>query len=569
MRYTNNFMERISLTPIILAILTLVACHQASGEEPAEGGIYGGIEFDMPRVVEPEFPEFSVSIVDFGAVGDGQVLNTDAIAGAIAAVAEKGGGRVVIPRGLWLTGPIILESNINLHAEAGALVVFSRNKDHYPLVESSFEGLKTARCMSPITGRDLENIAFTGEGVYDGSGEVWRQVKRFKMTDKQWNELLASGGVVNEKGTEWYPSESFLKGKIVKETKGAWFSDNLEDYEPYKDFMRPVMVSLINCRKVLLDGPVFQNSAAWCIHPLMCEDLTVRNIDVRNPWHSQNGDGIDIESCRNSLVYNCTFDVGDDAICIKSGRDREGRERNMPTENLIVKNCVVYHGHGGFTVGSETSGGVKHMHVSGCTFIGTDVGIRFKSNRGRGGVVEKIYISDIDMVNIPTNAISFNLYYQGMAPTEMIGGKSDEQTEGEIPPVTEETPQFKDIRMSGIRCKGASRAIYLQGLPELNLENVHMEDLVMEAEKGLVCIDAKGITIRDLELKTSHFPAMTFHNARNVNIKGLELPASEQAVISVNGKGSGQISLPGKSSSGMEYSIHFGEEVKADAVQIQ
>ena len=192
------------------------------------------------------------------------------------------------------------------------------------------------------------------------------------------------------------------------------------------------MVSLISCNKVLLDGPVFQNSPAWCIHPLMCENLTVRNIDVRNPWYSQNGDGIDIESCKNSVVYNCTFDVGDDAICIKSGKDQEGRDRGMPTENLIVKNCVVYHGHGGVTVGSEMSGGVKNMHVSGCTFIGTDVGLRFKSNRGRGGVVEKIFISNIDMINIPTNAISFNLYYGGLSPDELMAQNEQEKKNSEI-----------------------------------------------------------------------------------------------------------------------------------------
>ncbi len=262
------------------------------------------------------------------------------------------------------------------------------------------------------------------------------------------------------------------------------------------------MVSLISCNKVLLDGPVFQNSPAWCIHPLMCENLTVRNIDVRNPWYSQNGDGIDIESCKNSVVYDCTFDVGDDAICIKSGKDQEGRDRGIPTENLIVKNCVVYHGHGGVTVGSEMSGGVKNMHVSGCTFIGTDVGLRFKSNRGRGGVVENIYISNIDMINIPTNAISFNLYYGGLAPDELMAQSEEEKMNSEIHEVTEETPQFKDISIKNITCKGAHQAIYLQGLPEMNLENIHMENLTMESEKGLLCMDAHGITIKDLNLLT-------------------------------------------------------------------
>lgn len=551
-----------------LVLLVVFGCNEYPELSNTEVDIYEGIEFDMPRVIEPVFPDYSVSISDFGAIGDGQTLNTEAIAAAIAVVSEKGGGRVVIPRGLWLTGPIVMKSNINIHAEAGALVTFSKNKDLYPLIESYFEGWKTARCLSPIYGKDLENIAFTGEGIYDGSGEVWRQVKREKMTDKQWKNLVASGGIVNEKGSEWYPSESFLKGKEARESKGGWFSDNLEDYEPYKDFQRPVLVSLISCKKVLLDGPVFQNSAAWCIHPLMCENLTVRNIDVRNPWYSQNGDGIDIESCKNSVVYNCTFDVGDDAICIKSGKDQEGRDRGMPTENLVVKNCIVYHGHGGFTVGSEMSGGVKNMHVSNCTFIGTDVGLRFKSNRGRGGVVEKIYISNIDMVNIPTIAISFNLYYRGKAPTEMVAQRDDKKKVEDAPAVTEATPQFKDIYMKGIRCNGASQAIHLQGLPEMSLDNVNMENLVMESETGLICVDANGITIKNLVLKTTNFPAIAFQNSKNVTMEGLELPESDQALISVNGKKTENVNIQVDSSGGTVGILKLGEEVNAETVNL-
>jgi len=560
--------NRILSTAAFLVLLVVSGCSEQPLVNSSTEDLYEGIEFDMPRVIEPVFSDYSVSILDFGAKGDGQTLNTEAIAEAITAVSEKGGGRVVIPRGIWLTGPIVLKSNINIHAETGALVIFSKNKDLYPLIESYFEGWKSARCLSPIYGKDLENIAITGEGIFDGSGEVWRQVKREKMTDKQWKKLLASGGVVNEKGNEWYPSESFLKGKEARASKGAWFSDNIEDYEPYKDFYRPVLVSLINCKKVLLDGPVFQNSAAWCIHPLMCENLTVRNIDVRNPWYSQNGDGIDIESCKNSVVYNCTFDVGDDAICIKSGKDQEGRDRGLPTENLVVKNCVVYHGHGGFTVGSEMSGGVKNMHVSDCTFIGTDVGLRFKSRRGRGGVVEKIYISNIDMVNIPTIAISFNLYYGGKAPTEMMTQRDGKKMAVDTPAVTEATPQFKDIYIKGIRCKGAFQAIHLQGLPEMSLDNVNMEDLVMESETGLICVDANGVTIKDMVLKTTNFPAISLRNSKNVNIEGLELGDSDQAMISVNGEKTENVSIQVNSSGGTDGILNLGEEVNAETVEL-
>lgn len=385
---------------VYLILITMVACNNPHSKQEANKWIYDGVEFQMPEVIEPVFGDYQVSIVDFNAVAGGQVLNTKAIEEAINDVVLHGGGTVIVPRGIWLTGPIVLKSNVNLHVQAGALVVFSPDKDLYPLVQTNFEGLNTVRCHSPIYGKDLENIAITGKGVIDGSGDAWRMVKKSKVTISQWKNLIASGGIVDDKGTTWYPSENFKLGAEISDMNVPRRFKELKEFEAIRDFLRPVMVSLVNCDKVLLDGPVFQNSPAWNIHPLMCKNLTVRNIDVRNPWYSQNGDGIDIESCKNTVLYNSTFDVGDDAICIKSGKDKDGRERGISNENLIVKNCIVYHGHGGVTVGSEMSGGVKNLHVSKCTFIGTDVGLRFKSTRGRGGIVEGIYISDVDMIHI-------------------------------------------------------------------------------------------------------------------------------------------------------------------------
>lgn len=554
--------------PVYLLMLVAMACNATTPAPEVTNDIYEGIEFEMPKVVEPTFADLSVSIVDHGAVGDGQTLNSQAFADAISEVAEKGGGRVLVPRGIWLTGPIILKSNINLHLEAGALVLFSKNKDLYPLIETSFEGLNTVRCISPIYGKGLENIAITGEGVIDGSGDAWRQVKRSKMTDSQWKKLVASGGIVNESGTSWFPSESFKKGFEMSDMNVPTQFTTMDEFEEIKDFLRPVMVSLVSCNKVLLDGPVFQNSPAWNIHPLMCENLTVRNIDVRNPWYSQNGDGIDIESCKNTVLYDSRFDVGDDAICIKSGKDQDGRDRGIPTENLIIKNCIVYHGHGGVTVGSEMSGGVKNMHVSGCTFMGTDVGLRFKSTRGRGGVVEGIYISDIDMIDIPTNAISFNLYYGGLSVSEMLEQQAQNDGESEMMEVTEETPQFKDISIKNVIVKGAKQAIYLQGLPEMNLENVLLEDLVMEAENGLFCMDANGVTVNNLKLKTTKFPAVNFYNVQNVSIKDLSVNTGGQPIISVNGSKTKNVDIVLSTGEATDEILLLNQNVNPEAVKV-
>ena len=503
---------------------------------------YKNIEFKMAKVKEPVIPKNSVSITDFGAVNGGQVLNTKAFADAIDAVSKKGGGKVIIPPGIWLTGPIILKSNIELYASTGALIKFSTNKDLYPIIETSFEGLNTWRCISPIYGKNLENIAFTGNGVWDGSGEVWRQVKKSKLTESQWKKFVASGGVLNEKKESWYPSETFMKASVGADQNVRLDLKTKEDFEAIRDFLRPVMVSIQNSKRVLFDGPVFQNSPAWNIHPLMVEDLIVRNITVRNPWYSQNGDGLDVESCKNVVIENSSFDVGDDAICIKSGKDKDGRDRGVPCENIIVKNNIVYHGHGGVTVGSEMSGGVKNLHVSNCTFMGTDVGLRFKSTRGRGGIVENIFISDIFMTDIPSQAISFDLYYGGKSIAETLAEGGNKVSTKAVP-VNEETPQFKNISIKNITISGAYQAVFLQGLPEMNLENIEISNLTAKAEKGFSIIDANGIKITNAKLDIASPTVFEIYNGKNMSLKNVEFNSTSAKAVTIDGAASANIEL--------------------------
>ena len=503
---------------------------------------YENIEFKMSKIQEPKIPNNTVNIKDFGAVNGGFILNTKAFADAIDAVTKKGGGKVIIPPGIWLTGPIILKSNIELHAETGALIKFSPDKNLYPIIETSFEGLNTWRCISPIYGKNLENIAFTGNGVWDGSGEVWRQVKKSKLTDSQWKQIVASGGVLNEKKDTWYPSETFMKAAIGADQNIRLDLKTKEDFEAIHDFLRPVLVSIQNSKRVLFDGPVFQNSPAWNIHPLMVEDLIVRNVTVRNPWYSQNGDGLDVESCKNVLIENSSFDVGDDAICIKSGKDKDGRERGIPCENIIVKNNIVYHGHGGVTVGSEMSGGVKNLHVSNCTFIGTDVGLRFKSNRGRGGIVENIYISDIFMTDIPSQAISFDLYYGGKSIAETLA-EGGNKINTKVVPVNEETPQFKNILIKNITIKGAQQAVFLQGLPEMNLQNIELSNLIISAEKGFSIIDANGIKITNAKLDIHSPSIFEIYNGKNIILKDVEFNSASPKAVTIDGAASEKIEL--------------------------
>ena len=531
-----------------------------------EKDLYANIEFEMPKVSEPVFAAYSVLLTDFGAVGDGITKNTDAFEKAILDVTANGGGKVIVPRGIWLTGPIILKSDINLHLEDGSLIVFSKDFDDYPLIETSFEGLNTYRCLSPISGKDLENIAITGTGIIDGSGDAWRPVKKEKLTERQWKELVRSGGAVSDDGKIWYPSEKSKLGDSRDNFNVPDFKDP-KQFEDVKDFLRPVMVSLINCRKVLLDGPTFQNSPAWNIHPLMCEDVTIRNLTVRNPWHSQNGDGLDLESCKNVVIYNNNFDVGDDAICFKSGKNEDGRERGMPTENIIVTNNIVYHGHGGFTIGSEMSGGVKNVHISNCTFIGTDIGLRFKSTRGRGGVVENIHISNIDMIDIPAEAIRFNLFYEGNPPIfdgEDQNSKTENKEEQHVP-VTEETPSFKNIFMKNITATSSGIAAFFQGLPEMPLLNVTLEDAILDAEKGITLIDAEGIEFKNVKLKIREKIPLTIYNSTDVTFNSIILNNDpSQNMIRVIGRKTKNIRFTNSSISADQ--LKKSTEVSADAV---
>ncbi|MFC5625152.1 glycoside hydrolase family 28 protein [Algoriphagus winogradskyi] len=517
-----------------LLLLTLSLGFSSAFAQQTLETIYDGVEFDMPKVKEASFPDFEKSITEYGAKGDGLTKNSEAFKSAIEAVNKAGGGKVLVPRGVWYTGPITLLSNVNLHLEDGALIIFSRDKDDYPLIETSFEGLNTVRCLSPINAFQVENIAITGNGTIDGSGEIWRAVKKGKMTEAQWKDLVKSGGIVE--GSNWFPSQSYLDGYNASSSFNVPDITDRAELQKMKDFLRPVMVSIRESKVVLLDGPTFQNSPAWNIHPLMSEDVIIRNLNVRNPWFSQNGDGLDLESCKNSLIYNNTFDVGDDAICIKSGKDKDGRDRAIPTENVIIKNNIVYHGHGGVTVGSEMSSGVRNIHVSNCTFIGTDIGLRFKSTRGRGGVVENIWISNIDMIGIPTEAIGFNMFYTGNSPViEEDQRAEDEARQENLEPVTEETPVFRNISMKNITVTDSEIAAFFMGLPEMKLENVRLENAVLQAKKGITAIDAAGLELINVKVFGTDEVPLTIYNSQGVKVSGFTFEDNGKAAVRVLG----------------------------------
>ncbi len=470
---------------------TLFACACAGPSHDGLDSLYGNLPFEMPKVEQPSIPALSVSLADFGAVGDGVVLNTQAFADAIGHLSERGGGTLEVPAGIWRTGPIGLQSHINLHLDKDAVMVFDPNQDLYPIIDTNFEGLDVRRCLSPIHAEGATDIAITGAGIIDGSGDPWREVKRRKVGEDQWKEILRRGGVLSADGSVWYPDEGYAKARA---TAGSLnFPDPSLDENEIKTFLRPVLVSLRNCERVLLEGVTFQNSPCWNLHPLYCKHVTIKDITVRNPHYSANGDGIDIDACENVILVGSSFDVGDDAICIKSGKDEDGRRHGIPCKNLIISDCTVYHGHGGFVIGSEMSGGVENILVSGCRFIGTDVGLRFKSTRGRGGLVKNIWCNHIYMKDIVSYGVVFNLYYAGVAATDM-----DKDVKADLMPVDETTPEFRDFHFSQLVCSGADQAIYINGLPELPLAGVSFEDCVFTSRKDVEINHSEPVTFKNV-----------------------------------------------------------------------
>lgn len=414
------------------------------------------------NVIIPEFNKTEVSIEKLGAVSGRLDIETGRsnamiINNAIKTLSMEGGGTVVIPAGIWACAPIRILSGINLRLESQAMLKFIKSKEDYPLIITNYEGQQCIRAVSPITAENAENIAITGEGIIDGSGDEWRPVKKFKVTDKQWEELLKkSDNVFATKETQvWMPSESSLKGneKNIQSDK----EEALSEVADYYDFYRPVMVSLRYCRNILLKGVTFMNSPAWNIHPFFCKSLTVDSVNVRNPYYAQNGDGIDVESCTDVHIHHSVFETGDDAICIKSGKNAVARTIEGPCSNIYIHDCVVNEGHGGFVIGSEMSRDVKDILVENCTFTGTDVGVRIKSALGRGGVVQNITIRDINMINIKGEGIILTMSYvlNLLNRNETIAMDNEE-----------DVPYFKDINMDNITCIGCREFVKIDPLQD-------------------------------------------------------------------------------------------------------
>jgi polygalacturonase len=356
---------------------------------------------------------------EYGAAGDGGTSDTVAIQGAIDAAARSGGGTVLIPVGRYVTGSLLLRDNVTLHLDAGALLLGSESPADYPIVSMRWEGLTRPTHAPLITGVGLRNIAVTGRGAIDGRGAIWWQRHREKTLDAP----------------------------------------------------RPRLIAFSDCSNVLVDGVSLTNSPSWTLNPVRCDNVTVDKVTISNPPDSPNTDGINPDSCRNVHISNCHVDVGDDCVALKSGIETEPAALRPPCENVTITNCTMVHGHGGVVIGSEMSGGVRNVVIDNCIFVGTDRGIRIKTRRGRGGVVEDVRASNIVMTDVLC-PFTLNLYYH-------IHARGDPYVSDKQPrEVDQGTPRVRRIHLSHISVRNAqAAAAFLYGLPEMPVSDVSFDDV--------------------------------------------------------------------------------------------
>jgi hypothetical protein len=514
----------------VLAVLAGVGCVDRLDKRyvPTEAIAPLLAPFEMPRLERPTFPERVFDIRDYGAVGDGTTMNTAAIAKAISNCADSGGGTVFIPPGLWLTGPIHLESKINLHASEGATIRFStRFEDYLPVVFTRWEGIEVLNYSPLIYANGADNIALTGRGTYDGQGEAWFPMRPWQKADREmlWNS--EARGI---------PVEQRIYGTV----EGA---------------LRPAMVQPINCSNVLIEGPTFTRSPFWVIHPVYCDRIIIRNVRVDS--YGVNNDGVDLDSCSNSLVERCNFKVGDDAVAIKSGRDADGWRVGRPSENIIVRHITSTDGQGGCVIGSELSGGARNIIFHDIYFKDTTTAIRIKSKIGRGGVIEDIWFKDIVVTGLRKR------------PAFWLDALYASHT---VQPATDTLTKFRNIHLENLASWGGERSIEIGAYPEQPAENITLSKVFMTADNGLVLENAVGVTFEQVNIvphseRGAHLePVMRIINSRDVTITSSRPFFGTNTFLRVEGSRSGGIRIHDNDLRGARHEVELAKGVPEDAV---
>lgn len=408
-----------------------------SVEDSEEAG-WKAVEQIKAAAQPPAFPERTFVITDYGAIGDGQTDCTDALAAAIDACVAAGGGRVVVPAGTFLTGPIHLRSRVNLHLERQATLRFSQDPAAYlPAVFTRWQGIELLNYSPFIYAFEQEDVALTGSGVLDGQADAshwwpWMSTRPPQQhADWMLLQQMAAQGV---------PAEQRLFGA--------------------GHYLRPNFVQFYRCRNILVDGVTIINSPMWAIHPVLSENVVVRGVTVVS--HGPNNDGCDPESCSNVLIQGCIFDTDDDCIAIKSGRDADGRRIQTPSENVLIEDCEFRAGAAGIAVGSEMSGGVRAVFAQNLRMFSRHLlhCLHIKTNSYRGGFVEKIQLRNIHVARVFGGAIEISFdfahYEEGSSGTFI--------------------PSVRDIYVRDINVEYSRHALYLRGHPDSPIQRVSVAE---------------------------------------------------------------------------------------------
>ena len=396
----------------------------------------------VDRIVVPSFPDRDFSIADYGAQDGAKVLCTEAFRQAIAACHNAGGGRVVVPPGRYLVGAIHLKSRVNLHLSKGAVLLFSRQPQHYlPVVFTRWEGVECMNYSAFIYAFEQENIAVTGQGILDGQADStywwpWKGKSRYGYQEGQAEQSVARNAMF-KMGQQGVPVRQRIFGA--------------------GGYLRPNFIQTYRCKHVLIEGITILRSPMWVIHPVLCESVTIRGVTVNS--HGPNNDGCDPESCRDVLTEDCDFDTGDDCIALKSGRNNDGRRVNRPIENVVVRHCRMKDGHGGVVIGSEISGGARHIFAEDCQMDSPNLDrmLRIKTNSLRGGCIEHIYLRNITIGEVGDAIFRVNFLYE----------------EGDAGSFT---PVVRHVHISNIRADKSKYGLYLVGYAHSPVQHVHLEN---------------------------------------------------------------------------------------------
>lgn len=434
------------------------------------------------------------NIRDYGAVSDGQTKNTAAIHKAIAAAKEAGGGTVVVPAGKFLTGAVFLESNLTLHLEPGAELLYSGDAADSPIVASRWECTNVFTHAPLIYADGKENIAITGRGTLNGQGWNW------------WWRSNSRGGKPPA-GVD--PAVAQAEWRKIYQRIEAGEKLTAADFKLASEFLRPSLVGIYNCKNVLVEGVTLFKSPMWMLHPVYSDDIVVRGVrfvsadpegQPSKEGVGPNGDGIDVDSCRNVRISDCFFSTSDDCIVIKSGRDNDGLRTNRPTEYITITNCVMYKGHGAVVIGSETSGGIRDITASNIVSKGTDTGVRIKSMRGRGGVLENFRFDNWVIEDAQKQAFEITMRY----------GRSEEA------PVSEKTPLFRNFSYSNITVINARQIASVQGLTERAIDQLRFTDINATGETGFIADHANDVELHHVRIAVTKGNAVDVTASTNV-----------------------------------------------------